>query len=302
MTGRVRLLLGGALVALAATLYLAIVSSTGTTHPLTGSRIPATVERAAIARTAVRWGASPFAVGGPASSAVDKPPGTPATQTGLLLGRNGRAVDMGGLSPQQYITQWSALARTGNPVAAYNVYQAESVCAGGDDPITDFQNPAERVEFLAQRESLKTLCAGLSPAQLQERLQFLVTAARAGIAAAQIDFYTEGPNGKTIDLTENRTDPVVEQWKKDAMVYLKSAANQGEPMALGLLSLAYDAGELVPQDQKMSLAYSVAEAMLRKNIHTTEQWRRRYAGQLSEAEFHQAVELGTQMALDCCKR
>lgn len=290
------------MIALAAMLYFAILLSTRPAHPPLISGATVLAEQSATAAPAVRWGSSPFATGGPTPTVTDNTHGVQLAGSTPVLGRNGRTVDLAGLSPQQYIAQWSSLARTGNAAAAYNVYQAESVCAGNDDPVTEFQNPAERAEFLAQRESLKKLCTGVTPAQLQERLQFLATAARAGNPAAQIDFYTEGPNGKTVDLTENRNDPVVEQWKKDAVGYLKSAASQGEPLALGLLSLAYDVGELVPQDPKMALAYAVAEAALRKNNPAPEQWHRRYAGQLSEAEFQQALQAGTQIARDCCKQ
>ena len=288
---------------LAVVLYFFIVPSivTGRASELRSARSDAPV---AIVEQA-RWRDSPFALG---AHDVADPKIAMANNTLLraphgepILGRNGRAVDFGGRTPQQYIAQWSALARTGNVDAAYRVYQAESVCATTDDPETDFINAAERAQFVAQRDALKKTCVGVTPAQVQERLQFLNIAARGGNAAAQIDFYTEGPNGKNLDLAESKDDPVVAQWKKDAVGFLKNAGDQGEPFALGLLSMAYDVGELVPQDEKLSLAYAVAESTLRKRPALPEQLRRRYANQLSEAEFQQALQLGKQMAQDCCK-
>ena len=251
-----------------------------------------------------RWRDSPFALRGSLQADPAKPPSSLSrpTHDEPILGRNGRTVNFGGLTPQQYIAKWSSQARIGNLEAAYRVYQAESVCAANDDPETEFVNPAEREQFVARRDAQQKLCAGVTPAQVQERLHFLGIAARGGNSAAQIDFYTEGPNGKTLDLAESKNDAVVEQWKKEAIEFLKSAGDHGEPFALGLLSMAYDVGDLVPQDSATSLAYSVAEATLRKHPVAVDQLRRRYGGQLTDADFQQALQRGQRMAQDCCKQ
>ena len=222
----------------------------------------------------------------------------------VIFGRNGRPIDFGGKNALAFIAQSSAAARNGNIDAAYQTYHAESVCATNDEPVADFVGAAERAEFLHERESIKTLCAGVTPAQVQERLRYLTTAARAGKAEAQIDFYMEGPDGRTAaqHIGVGATDPDLQKWKEEAVGYLKAAAGQGEPFALGLLSQAYSAGELVPRDPRMALTYTVAEAIARDTVLTPAQLERRFGKQMTPAEFQQAWQSGVQVGRSCCKK
>ena len=220
----------------------------------------------------------------------------------ILQGRNGRIVDFEGLNALEYLAKWNGQARTGNMEAVYKMYQAESVCANNDDPVAEYKNTIERDQFLSERQALKKICEGVSPAQVQERLQFLSLAARSGKVNAQIDFYMEGPYGRALDLSGNRDDPLVQKWKDDALDGLKSAAAHGEPFAFGLLSLNYDNGELVPRDMKLSLAYKEAEAEIRNTALSEAQLRRKFGAQMSDSDFDRALQLGRQMALECCKK
>lgn len=219
----------------------------------------------------------------------------------ILYGRNGRRVDFEGMTALEYITKWSGQARAGDMAAAYRIYQAESVCANNDDPVADYDNAIEREQFLNERKTLKKLCEGVSPAQVQERLHFLALAARSGKVDAQIDFFMEGPYGRALDLSENRDDPLVQKWKDDALGGLKSAAAHGEPFAFGLLSMSYNSGELGPRDLKLSLAYKEAEAEVRNTPLSEAQMRRKFGAQMSDADFESALQLGKQIVLDCCK-
>lgn len=133
-------------------------------------------------------------------------------------------------------------------------------------------------------------------------MHFLADAARAGNAKARIDFYMEGPYGRPINLAANRDDPTVQQWKEEAVTNLKAAAGTGEPFALALLSQAYYAGELVPRDAGMALAYTVAEATARNVDLSQTQLHRRFGAQMSDTDFQNAVQLGMQIALECCKK
>jgi hypothetical protein len=242
---------------------------------------------------------SPFAPGTAYqenSFATAPPPST------AVYARNGRQVDLGGLTAQEYIAKWNSLARSGDKDAAYNVYQAAAVCASNDEPAPAYNSAAELDRFLDQRKKLLALCEGVNPAQLQERLSFLALAARAGKVEAQIDYFMEGPYGHDTDLAKNADDPVVQQWKTEAVAELKSAAGQGEPFALALLAQVYDAGELLPRDAKLSLAYKVAEADARNSALSEDQLRRNAGTHMSDADFAGALQTGRQIASACCKK
>ncbi|MET3139788.1 hypothetical protein AAKU61_004170 [Undibacterium sp. GrIS 1.2] len=245
------------------------------------------------------WGVSPFVLGGPVKSDTQV---TDKNIPNVIYGRNGRAVDFGGLTASDFISKWSSLARAGNQEAAYHVYQAESVCANNDDAIAKFENAADREQFLREREDLQKICKGVTPAQVHERLYFLSMAARGGNVKAQIDFYMEGPYGKSIDLIANRDDPIVQQWKEGAVSNLVAAAQQGEPFAMALLAQVYLAGELLPRDTKMSLTYTVADAIVRNVNISEDQLRRRFGPQMSAADFETALQAGKYMANECCKK
>jgi len=242
---------------------------------------------------------SPFAPGtanqGNGLAASPQPPAA-------VYARNGRQVDLGGLTVQEYISKWNSLARAGDKDAAYNVYQAAAVCASNDEPAPAYDSAAELAQFLDQRKKLLALCAGVNSAQLQERLSFLSLAARAGKVEAQIDYFMEGPYGRDTDLAKSADDPVVQQWKTEAVTELKSAAGQGEPFALALLAQVYGAGELLPRDARLSLAYKVAEADARNSALSEEQLRRNAGAQMSDADFASALQTGKQIAAACCKK
>ncbi|MFZ6813376.1 hypothetical protein ACO0K3_02830 [Undibacterium sp. Rencai35W] len=219
-----------------------------------------------------------------------------------IYGRNGRSVDFGGLPVVAYISKWVGLARAGDIDAAYNVYQAESVCSNVAEPLTEFNREADREQSVAEHKRLITLCAGVTPAQIQERLSFLSLAAHAGKVDAQIDYFMEGPYGRPIDLKESRDDPLVQTWKSEAVTGLKAAAVMGEPFAFALLSQSYDVGEIVPRDAKQSLAYKVAEAEVRNTTLSELQLRRKFGSQMSDEDFDAAMQMGKKLAQECCKK
>ena len=247
------------------------------------------VEHAAPARTA--WGASPFAAnasGGATEAALD-----------VLYGRNGRAVDFGGMKAADYIAQWGSRARGGDPAAAYKVYQAADLCAGANDALPDFTTDAERQDAQAERARVAQLCNGVSQAQIDERMRFLALAANAGNTDAQIDFFMEGPEGKPQN--QFADDAALQKWKADALGYLTAAGQHGDAFALGLLANAYDAGNIVEPDAKSSLAYTVANAAARRVNLPLDSLHARFS-LLSPADFDEAVQRGTRMGAACCNQ
>jgi hypothetical protein len=217
-------------------------------------------------------------------------------------GRNGRAINLGGLTVAQYIATRVGKARSGDAGAAYEVYQAESVCAANDDPVADYAEPAQKEQFLREREALGKLCTGMSPAQVQERLGFLATAARAGNRNAQVDFYMEGPYGRAFDMAGNADDPTVKQWKEDALGYLKQAAGTCDHFSLALLANVYDAGLLTERDMRSSMAYAIAAAVPRNKPLTEQQLTARFGEELGPADFASARQMGEQIVQQACSK
>jgi hypothetical protein len=55
--------------------------------------------------------------------------------------------------------------------------------------------------------------------------------ADAGSRDAQVDFYMEGPGGKPVDLEARADDLEVQQWKQQAISYLRQAGAQCDQFA-----------------------------------------------------------------------
>jgi hypothetical protein len=251
---------------------------------------------AAMAASKGGW-MDPAMLAGGAGQAADAP--APEKK---FYGRNGRPVDFAGKDAAAYIAERAARARTGDLKAAYEAYQAASGCAAAEEPLPEFFNEAEGREAARERERMRKLCANVSPAQIQERMRFLGQAADAGNRDAQIDFYMEGPGGRTVDLQARADDPEVRQWKQQAIGYLQQAGAQCDQFALGLLSNVYDAGQLVPRDPASSMMYTIASNNARSRPLSEDQLRRRFGDELAPAAFDAALQAGTRLAAASCPR
>lgn len=217
-----------------------------------------------------------------------------------FYGRNGRPVDLAGEDAAAYIAERAARARTGDLKAAYEAYQAASGCAAAEEPLPEFFNEAEGREAARERERMRRLCAKVSPAQIQERMRFLSQAADAGNRDARIDFYMEGPGGRTVDLQTHADDPEVREWKQQAVAYLQQAGAQCDQFALGLLSNVYDTGQLVPRDPASSMMYTIASNNVRSRPLSEDQLRRRFGDELAPAAFDAALQAGARLAAASC--
>jgi hypothetical protein len=220
----------------------------------------------------------------------------------VFYGRNGRPVDFGGKDAAAYIAEHAARARTGDLKAAYEAYQAASGCAAAEDPLPEFFSEAEAGAAAREREHMRKLCVNVTPAQLQERMRFLGQLADAGSRDAQVDFYMEGPGGKPVDLEARADDLEVQQWKQQAISYLRQAGAQCDQFALGLLSNAYDAGQVVARDPGSSMMYAIASNEARRHPLTEQQLRERFGEELAPAAFDAARQAGARLAASSCPR
>jgi TPR repeat protein len=272
-------------------LIAALLGALGLRRP-PDSPPPAPAPRPQAGAGARQWFAPPPR-SAPARADFVTPPQAP------LYGRNGRAVDLHGEDVATYIAHRNAAARTGDMRAAYDIYQAASVCAAAAE-LPDFAVAAERAQAEAERRRVQTLCAGVSAVQLQERMAFLVRAADAGNRDARIDFFMEGPMGRSADLDAQSDDPQVQAWKQQALGYLQQAGAQCDHFALSLLANAYDLGQLVPRDPRMTMAYAIAAAAARHVALTEAQLRARFGAELTGADFAAALQAGSQLSRQDC--
>lgn len=165
-----------------------------------------------------------------------------------------------------------AAARQGDVRAGYAAYQALAACAAADG----------------------APCAGVPAPLLQERLRFLADAAHAGLPAAQIDVYMEGP-----DPLQAQDPDALQAWRQQALAGLTSAASQCEPFAAGLLATLYDAGELTPRNAAQAVAYAVAEGQLRRRPPSDAALRDRLAEPIDDAALLAARQQGMAWAAAC---
>jgi TPR repeat protein len=218
----------------------------------------------------------------------------------LLYGRNGRYIHLGGLTVADYVKARMADARMGQAKAAYEVYAALSLCTAAEGAAAVTEREPLQADDLRERAQRQRVCAQVSPAQVQERLQFLAVAARRGVPQALMDYYTEGPYGRDVDPEQMQHDPLAQQWRTQALAYLQQAAAQCEPRAYRLLATQYETGELSAADARQALAYSVAEAQAMHKPVNASHLRRRYGGQLKPEELISAQQQGLNIAkVDC---
>lgn len=215
-----------------------------------------------------------------------------ATPPLSMVAKNGRLVDLGGLTVAQYIAQRDRAARLGDRTAIYEVYQAAALCANLDAALPDTQSAEDLAQLARAQAQQRALCVNVSPMQVQERLRYLRLAADAGNADAQIDYFMEGPDSSD----ESR----VQQWREEALRYLQTAGGRCNAYALGLLSNAYDAGTLAERNPVQVLVYGIAANRARQLVRTPEQLKAQFGDELSEADFNIALQRGAQLAEASC--
>ncbi|MGI9024499.1 MAG: hypothetical protein ACR2GP_02780, partial [Burkholderiaceae bacterium] len=214
--------------------------------------------------------------------------------------------ELDGLPVRAFVDRWSHAARTGDTRAAYRVYQAEAYCARTEENERLLRGPSipredeARASIAAWARSLRNLCDGVSPAEVDERLHFLLVAAQSGIADAQIDFFIEGPYGKPYELRAEDPDPNVIAWKARAVDFLKQAAMQNNRDALEFLSLAYFNGVVVPQDFETSLTYDIALARANHKDPDLALLATQLIKQLPESSVARARTAGEALYRQCC--
>jgi hypothetical protein len=213
--------------------------------------------------------------------------------------------DLNGLTVGQYVKKYRATADRGDETAAFNIYRAETICAG----IPELQqslnsmsvnSPDTTEKKNAMQLSLKeaqSVCADfkINP---KERRDYLLIAAKGGVPAAQVAYLNNPPEG--INLA-NQADPRVIQWQKGAVGFLTQAADQGDLIALSTLADIYESGKMAPQNRQLALTYQIAFNQL-SNSRFDSTAITRLSAQLTPAQANAAYDAATDLVSSCCNK
>jgi TPR repeat protein len=187
------------------------------------------------------------------------------------------------------------------------LYRAETICANIVNQkkaleISPDRDPDSREALQASVSAGTAVCRDVSPTQVQERLQYLGLAAKAGLAAAQINYFAEGPFGAERDFSDDNSspNPTIEEWKKNSIGYLTQLAQQGNNTALSYLSVTYEAGEIVPRDLKLALTYEIAGVLAKNADPGNSPVVSRLEKQLSADQVSDALTAATELMRHCC--
>lgn len=194
-------------------------------------------------------------------SARTADPGVPHTFTGNLA-----ATAVPTAIP--LAAQLDHLLATGDPEDAYKAYVLIQGCMeflergdlytmGTKLPSSEFPQLIGLSAIEKQKEAV--LCSGLTERMRTSRLDYLATAARAGVTGADLVFYLAGPFGDKSALVTRPNDLLVQQWKQQAVGQLTATAKKGNVTSLMTLMEGHRNGNyIVEKNPMLALTYLLA--------------------------------------------
>lgn len=196
--------------------------------------------------TETKAAALPAANGAPAwFSAVGGPPAAAA----------------GGSEPEPLARQVDALIATRNPEDAFKAHNLIGDCITFQrlGVISFFHFPQQREMSDAEKQTEARMCASMTEQMKRSRIDYLGVAAKAGVPGASSRFLLEGPFGDPSALETRPDDPLVVQWKQQAMEQLNREAAQGDLTSLNTLWTSHMSGMYgVPKDARLAYTYNAA--------------------------------------------
>lgn len=176
--------------------------------------------------------------------------------------------DAPGETAAQVFERLSRSARRGAPQDAYKAFEIARFCRSTES-FTNVLNSVRAGErtnemLAAMRDTQATVlrtCAGITPAQLDERYELIAIAAAAGVKGATTAFIATGRAGEASRTTLGSQD---EGWKQAAIQYLTRDVVAGDVEAMAMLSHLYTTGDIVDKDLRSALAYRLAAVEARR--------------------------------------
>jgi hypothetical protein len=109
------------------------------------------------------------------------------------------------------------------------------------------------------KKKTAALCHGLTERMRSSRLDYLAAAAKGKVRTAALVFYFEGPFGDKSALVSRPNDPLVLEWKQQAVSQLSESANEGNTSSMFTLMMEFREGSSVVQREPLrSLTYLLA--------------------------------------------
>jgi len=153
------------------------------------------------------------------------------------------------------------LAASGTADDAEAAYYLLEECiyfnAEGHVPSVEFARGSELTA--AEKAAETKLCGGMTQSQKNSRLDFLAAAVKGGANGATSSFLEEGPFGDPNALRDRPDDPLVREWKRQAIAQLTERADDGEIIGATTLMKEYQrGGDIVPKDPLLAYGYVLA--------------------------------------------
>lgn len=228
---------------------------------------------AAIAALAV-WGAVQHSARRPGLHA--NPPAQAAQATHSAQAAQAPAAALGGwfsavggppatesapVAPVPLARQVDLLAAGGKPEDLFRAYSLIDGCMTfqrlGTLPFLHF--PEQREMSGAEKAAETSVCASLTELHRRARIDYLALAAKSGVAGAATAFMVAGPFGDRDALATRPDDPLVAQWRQQALAQLTSQALQGELDSLNTLWSGHLSGWIaIPKDPVLAYTYHAA--------------------------------------------
>ena len=119
--------------------------------------------------------------------------------------------------------------------------------------------PEQRDMTAAEKAAEAGVCASLTELHRRARIDYLAMAAKAGVPGADTAFMVAGPFGDRNALSTRPDDPLVLEWKQQALAQLTSQALQGDLGSLNTLWTGHLSGWVaIPKDPVLAYTYHAA--------------------------------------------
>jgi len=117
-----------------------------------------------------------------------------------------------------------------------------------------------------QRDTAR--CGAMTERERQSRLEYLASAAKAGVPGSAIAFVREGPFGDPSALKTRPDDPLVKEWKALAKAQLAAEADAGtDPAVVNFIAVEYAAGSpTIEQDARLAYRYFLANGLMQSEL------------------------------------
>ena len=166
-------------------------------------------------------------------------------------------------SDQSLRVQVDRLLANHDPESAYAAYFLVSACttfnANRELKLYDNKLHAQRDMTADEQRHMTRLCGEMTERERQSRLDYLAIAVKAGVPGAAWAFASEGPFGDPSALKTRPDDPLVKEWKAQAVTQLTEAAEAGDLATLMIWGMQNLSGsDLTDKHPELGYGYLLA--------------------------------------------